>query len=114
MENAFILPEDYILPVRHLIDGEEVKFKMLEILPPFEETEWYEKSEPKEIKELVDELYNIVQSQPTIEVQEVKHAKWNINCDGYYPYCSNCKTEPPSRIMTKYCPNCGARMDLKE
>ena len=46
--------------------------------------------------------------------KEEKHAKWNINCDGYYPYCSNCKTEPPSRIMTKHCPNCGARMDLKE
>jgi transcriptional regulator with XRE-family HTH domain len=46
--------------------------------------------------------------------KEEKHAKWLINCDGYYPYCSNCKTEPPSRIMTKYCPNCGARMDLEE
>lgn len=43
-----------------------------------------------------------------------KHAKWNINPDGYYPYCSCCKEEPPSGIMTKYCPNCGARMDLKE
>lgn len=48
-------------------------------------------------------------------VSEIEnHAKWNINCDGYYPYCSSCKTEPPSRIMTKYCPNCGARMDLEE
>ena len=43
-----------------------------------------------------------------------KHAKWNINPDGYYPYCSCCKEEPPSGIMTKYCPNCGARMDLEE
>jgi transcriptional regulator with XRE-family HTH domain len=46
--------------------------------------------------------------------KEEKHAKWNINPDGYYPYCSHCKEEPPSGIMTKHCPNCGARMDLKE
>lgn len=42
------------------------------------------------------------------------HAKWNISCDGYYPYCSNCKEEPQGREMTKWCPNCGAKMDLKE
>lgn len=60
---------------------------------------------------MVDELYNIVQCQPTIEAQEVVHAKWNINCDGYYPYCSNCKEEPQGREMTKWCPNCGAKMD---
>ena len=45
---------------------------------------------------------------------EVVHAKWNINCDGYYPYCSNCKNEPESGKMTKWCPNCGAKMDLEE
>jgi len=42
------------------------------------------------------------------------HAKWNISCDGYYPYCSNCKEEPQGREMTKWCPNCGAKMDLEE
>ena len=43
--------------------------------------------------------------------KEEKHAKWNISCDGYYPYCSNCKEEPQGREMTRWCPNCGARMD---
>lgn len=37
-------------------------------------------------------------------------AKWEICCDGYYPYCSNCHKEPQGREMTKYCPNCGAEM----
>lgn len=55
-------------------------------------------------RELIDE-------QPTIEVQPVKHARWEICCDGYYPYCSNCKNEPQGREMTDFCPNCGARMD---
>ena len=42
---------------------------------------------------------------------EVQHAKWEINCDGYYPYCSNCKTEPKNGVMSKRCPECGAKMD---
>lgn len=25
-----------------------------------------------------------------------KCAKWEINSDGYYPYCSNCLSEPPA------------------
>lgn len=45
------------------------------------------------------------------ESEPVKHGRWEINCDGYYPYCSNCKNEPQGREMTLYCPNCGARMD---
>lgn len=43
----------------------------------------------------------------------VVHARWEINPDGYYPYCSNCKAEPKSGKMTPTCPNCGARMDLE-
>lgn len=39
-----------------------------------------------------------------------KHGKWIICTDGYYPYCSECRNEPKSG-MTKYCPNCGAKMD---
>lgn len=51
---------------------------------------------------------------PTIEAEPVIHAKWEICCDSYYPYCSHCKNEPQGHVMTrltKYCPNCGARMD---
>lgn len=46
-----------------------------------------------------------------IEVEQEIHAHWEINPDGYYPYCSNCKTEPKGREMTDYCPNCGAKMN---
>ena len=45
------------------------------------------------------------------KAQPVKHARWEICCDGYYPYCSNCKNEPQGREMTDFCPNCGCRMD---
>ena len=45
------------------------------------------------------------------DVAPVVHAEWKINADGYYPYCSACKKEPPGRCMTAHCPNCGAVMD---
>ena len=41
---------------------------------------------------------------------DVPIAKWIINSDGYYPYCSNCKSEPDYGIMSNYCPMCGAKM----
>lgn len=37
-------------------------------------------------------------------------AKWEINCDGYYPYCSNCCYEPPRDQISKFCPECGCAM----
>lgn len=40
-----------------------------------------------------------------------KHGKWLICSDGYYPYCSECGNEPTRGEMTKYCAECGARMD---
>lgn len=43
------------------------------------------------------------------------HARWEICCDGYYPYCTNCSYEPPyvrgKDMRTTYCPNCGAEME---
>ena len=62
--------------------------------------------------ECVIDVDKIIEA-PVVDVQEVVHGKWEICCDGYYPYCSVCKEEPSSGNMTKYCPNCGAKMDLK-
>lgn len=45
------------------------------------------------------------------EPAEPNTAHWIICSDGYYPYCSNCKTEPKSGIMSKYCPECGRKME---
>ena len=43
------------------------------------------------------------------------YSKWEISCDGYYPYCKNCGYEPPyvkeTDMRTKFCPECGAEMD---
>lgn len=41
---------------------------------------------------------------------EKRKGCWLINSDGYCPYCSICNNEPKRRIMTDYCPSCGAYM----
>ena len=47
----------------------------------------------------------------TNNVAPVVHGHWIICSDGYYPYCSVCKCEPKGREMTKFCGECGAKMD---
>ena len=59
----------------------------------------------------INAAYDAVQSEPTADVTPIIHSKWEICCDGYYPYCLHCGREPQGREMTKYCPNCGAKMD---
>lgn len=39
---------------------------------------------------------------------EEKTAHWDINVDGYYPFCSHCGKSAPK--MSAYCSNCGAKM----
>lgn len=63
-----------------------------------------------EIKEMVTEaLKNLPSKQP-----KQKCGRWLISSDGYYPYCSDCKTQPKDGNMTKFCPNCGIKMDWKD
>ena len=49
-------------------------------------------------------------SKQSANTASQRKAHWIINCDGYYPVCSNCGKEPPYRTMTDYCPCCGAYM----
>lgn len=69
----------------------------------------------------VDDLHKLLESEKRIasisnghEQSELKHGHWIISSDGYYPYCSVCKAEPESGKMTKWCPNCGAKMDEED
>ena len=41
-----------------------------------------------------------------------KPAHWDINCDGYYAFCSNCGE--PALKMSPYCPRCGCKMVTRE
>ncbi len=55
-----------------------------------------------------------IDNAPTADVAPVVHGHWIICSDGYYPYCSECCDEPKNGVMTKYCSNCGAKMDGKD
>ena len=67
----------------------------------------FRESENGELAKTVEEVFD---TAPAADVNPVVHSRWEINCDGYYPYCMNCKKEPPGRVMTDFCPNCGADM----
>ena len=59
-----------------------------------------------------EDLYNL----PTADVVEVKHGEW-IKEEEYLYKCSLCGDKAFLRLGGKpcrYCPNCGAKMDLKE
>ena len=63
-----------------------------------------------------------IKSASTADVVEVKHGEWHLlyNCANEGVYCSVCnkkvyKTDYANqKIKSPYCPNCGAKMDLKE
>lgn len=72
---------------------------------------YLENSCDSELKSLVMvEFLSCIDKMPRENVEPIIYANWKINCDGYYPYCSNCGTEPKNGIMTKRCPECGAYM----
>ena len=59
----------------------------------------------------------IIASIPSADVAPIKHGRWEherlpSTNGGTYAVvrCSECKSQFPMR-ETKYCPNCGARMD---
>ena len=66
-------------------------------------------------------VLQIVEDAPTIEAEPVRHGKWiekrqmiawcDDDVDVYYT-CSACEADSPCEYP--FCPNCGAKMDLKE
>lgn len=52
---------------------------------------------------------------PTIEAELVRHGRWIEAEKGVFPsYCGKCSECGKTRIRENYCPNCGAKMDLKD
>jgi hypothetical protein len=117
-----------------LIDRSEVQYKMAEILPEADSLEWYEQARPDEVKDLVDELYNIVLNVNRIDAQPVKRGKWVDYGSGVGMYCSECRHRIRYRNGIRetttfsdgefnfaqyaskngyynFCPKCGAKME---
>lgn len=54
-------------------------------------------------------MLSMVQEEPTIDAQPVKHGKWKRDASGELN-CSNCMYVP-KWDDDKFCANCGAKMD---
>lgn len=52
----------------------------------------------------------IIREMPPADVQPVKHGQWEDCSNGWM--CSCCERD--NTKDTPFCPNCGARMDLKD
>ena len=58
------------------------------------------------------DLYDMIEELPFEE--PVWHGKWEMKPDPFFddiPVCSECGCTTKMREKTKYCPNCGAKMD---
>ena len=60
----------------------------------------------------------ILREAPTIEAEPLRHGRWVMkNTCGPHTerlHCSVCGKSPRSLCIERYCPNCGAKMDLEE
>lgn len=80
--------------------------------------EWLENGENEYVYD-TNAILDSIDAQPTIEAEPVKHGKWTQT---YASWSQNYDTSKNIRYRcsecngiavwdTKYCPNCGARMD---
>ena len=65
----------------------------------------------KTLATVIDEM----NAFPSVDVQEVKHGHWEHDTGIWsnFEICSLCKQWTKSSFEYDYCPNCGAKMDLK-
>ena len=63
----------------------------------------------------VSMVFRHIRNAPAADMIPVKHGYWDDSLDGLTPYCSECRFTHRCLVRTpNYCPNCGAKMDLKE
>jgi len=67
------------------------------------------------------QIHALIDTVPAEDVRPVVHGKWEIRYPDLEPmgsfwYCSNCGEDDEDwgcRPTWRFCPNCGARMDLE-
>lgn len=62
-----------------------------------------------------DWIVSFIETQPTADVQEVKHGRWLFGRfgSGWCSECHHCGFVRGEDDVPNYCPNCGAKMDLE-
>ena len=61
----------------------------------------------------VKNVYDFIDGEPTVDVEPVKHGQWVHNDEWWEFICTSCHRGIGNIKEYKYCPNCGARMDLE-
>ena len=56
-------------------------------------------------------VMNLIASAPTIEVEPVRHGRWEEYQVPHIVCCSECDWGTGVQDKYNYCPNCGAKMD---
>lgn len=63
----------------------------------------------------IDAMKSFIKNRPAADVAQVVHGEWILRHigAGHYWECSVCHTNPCIYVTehTKFCPNCGAKMD---
>lgn len=66
---------------------------------------------------VITAIQSFVEEMPLADVVPVVHGEWLLRHEGYGHYweCSSCHKNPCIYVTkdTRYCPNCGAKMDEK-
>lgn len=67
----------------------------------------------------INNLLDLVDFSKTVDVEPIKHGRWFLERDpNGNPYCFHCSCCDSDyhhigvTSATKYCPNCGAKMDI--
>ena len=69
----------------------------------------------KGIHEGIRYALQVAADMQPVEAEPVRHGRWDYRHEDDWCYCSVCGTDAEGSdgecLETKYCPNCGARMD---
>lgn len=57
-----------------------------------------------------NDAVDIIENFPPADVRPVRRGKWKSSCNGWSAFCSACGEYLPGRVMTPFCPMCGADM----
>lgn len=63
---------------------------------------------------MVMRIHDMFDNAPTIDAEPVQHGRWENAKAAFHKKCSHCKCILHMPRERNYCPNCGAKMDLKE
>lgn len=64
----------------------------------------------------INKAMSIIKDAPASDARPERHGKWKRSCDRYSYFCSECGEEPDKsgKLLSAFCPWCGAKMDGKD